>query len=638
MTEARATEVEGATAGRSIPWGKAACLAGIVLYVLVFTGLQVRLYRGLHMGITDLGYFDQSMYNAVHGNGLLVSFDVPSEYRLRQSSNSSHLFAQHPFVLMPGLVLPLYALVPHTYTLFVVQAIAAAAGALPIYLLAREKTGREWPAVALSLAFLLHPTLQFITVNMFTFGFHPENLFPGLFLFAFYFLHRRNWALFAVFFLLSVLVVESYTLVTAALGAYVVLRRPRRPWLGLAMIAVSLGWLALSLAVIVPHFKTGGGSPWFVSDMKGGAVLAEKLAAVPALIGPFLRYAAQLLGPFLFTPLAGPGLLAVALPILAVNFSALLIGYEAPASYTGWQSNPVVAVVALAAVWGVAGLLRRLPRQGPAVPAFSAAILAAAILCDVWYGPLPFSPAVAAGQYDVDEPRAAAVCRLAALIPESAVLSADYYLGSQFTRRPSLFWFPDHWAQADYVLIDRSSEWSAVYAQPVAWLENSPYHEVAFDYQDMVLYRRLPDRPELPAFPLDANFGDVARLSGYTLDPAAPHPGDVLRVTLFWQAAGASADPYTVFVHLLDPSGRMVAQEDSMPMSNQHPTTDWMPGEAIVDRYYDLPLSADAPAGEYSLEIGLYHQPIGQRLDLLDAMGNPRDARLLVPGIQVASP
>jgi hypothetical protein len=87
-------------------------------------------------------------------------------------------------------------------------------------------------------------------------------------------------------------------------------------------------------------------------------------------------------------------------------------------------------------------------------------------------------------------------------------------------------------------------------------------------------------------------------------------------------------------VHLLDPGGRMVAQEDSMPMSNQHPTTEWAPGEAIVDRYYDLAIPGEAASGEYSLEIGLYG-PGGKRLDVLDSMGNPRDARLLVPGIRV---
>ena len=102
------------------------------------------LYRGLHMGITDLGYFDQSMYNTLHGRALQVSFDIPSPYRDLQSSNSPHLFAQHPFVLMLLLVFPVYALVPHTYTLFFIQSFAAAIGALAVYLLAKDLLDDEW--------------------------------------------------------------------------------------------------------------------------------------------------------------------------------------------------------------------------------------------------------------------------------------------------------------------------------------------------------------------------------------------------------------------------------------------------------------------------------------------------------------
>jgi uncharacterized membrane protein len=643
----------------TISWGKAVCLIGIALYTLAFTYLQIQLYRGLHMGITDLGYFDQSMYNTLHGQTLAVSFDVPSAFRQLQSSNSPHLFAQHPFVLMLGLVYPLYALVPHTYTLFAIQAFAAAVGALPIYLLAREKTDYEWPAVALSLAFLLHPTLQFITVNMFTFGFHPENLFPLLFLFAFYFLHEEKWVPFALFFLLSVLVVDSYTLVCAALGVYVILRsrQSRRRWLGLAMIGVSLAWLAVALKVIVQYFKVGGGAPWFVTDMKGGQVILEKLSSLPALIAPVLaEYLARVLGPFLFLPFAGLGVLAVALPILAVNFSALLIGYDAPASYVGWQSNPVVPVAALAGVWGFAWVQRRfleprlkLPdaaataggaspiRHPGRVALLSVAVLAAAVIADVWYGPLPFSLDVSADQYSVDPARVAAIDRLQRLIPESAVLSADYYLGSQFTHRPQLFWFPDRWAQADYVLIDRSSEWSAVYSQQLEYLENSPYHEVAFDRSDIVLYRRRPTPSAPPTRLLDANFSNLAKLTGVKLVPETPLPGGTLRVTLFWQASGPTPVPYTVFVHLLDANGRVVSQKDGMPMSNQHPTTEWQAGETIVDMFYDLPLEEQIAPGQYSLEIGLYRAG-GHRLDVLDALGNPKDARVVVPGIRVGAP
>ena len=623
----------------AVKWGLAVVLLGIILYVVLFTYWQVLLYRGLHMGITDLGYFDQSNYNTLHGRVLQVSFDIPSPYRDVQSSNSPHLFAQHPFVLMLLLVFPLYALVPHTYTLFFIQAFAAAIGALAIYLLAKDLLDDEWPAVALSLAYLLHPTLQFITVNMFTFGFHPENLFPPLFLFTFYFLHKGKWVPFGIFFLLSVLVVESYTLVCAALGVYVILRWrwPRRRWLGVGMIAVALAWLVLSLKVIVPHFKVGGGLPWFVNDMKGGRVILDRFGDILTVIIPaFLEYMGYVLGPFLFLPVLGISVSAIALPILAVNFSALLIGYGAPASYTGWQSNPIVPVMGLGAVYGLAWLRKRVPAARHVL--FSVAIIVVALLCDLWYGPLPFSLDVQPGQYGVDPARAAAIDKLAKIVPEEAILSADYYLGSQFTRRPWLYWFPDRFADAQYVLVDRSSEWSVVYEQPLTHLASSPYHEVAFDEEDMVLYRRMPDPLPSMEHKMAANFGDQVRLLGYTVDPEDPRPGDTVQVILYWQSQVETDVSYTVFVHLLDPIGRQVSQEDSMPMSNLYPTTDWKPGEVIADGIYELSLDPDLAPGEYSLEIGLYSLESGQRLDVLDHIGNPQDTRMLVFGIKIGAP
>ena len=112
----------------------------------------------------------------------------------------------------------------------------------------------------------------------------------------------------------------------------------------------------------------------------------------------------------------------------------------------------------------------------------------------------------------------------------------------------------------------------------------------------------------------------------------------MLRLILYWESLGPTEDPYTVFVHLLDPAGRLISQEDSMPMSNLYPTTAWRPGEHIADGIYELQIPEDALVGSYTLEFGLYHLQTGRRLDVLDEMGNPRDTRLLIPHIRVDAP
>ena len=82
--------------------------------------------------------------------------------------------------------------------------------------------------------------------------------------------------------------------------------------------------------------------------------------------------------------------------------------------------------------------------------------------------------------------------------------------------------------------------------------------------------------------------------------------GTTLPVTLTWQAVGdLTGQQLTAFVHLLNSEGRVVAQEDHVPQRGERPTSGWLPGEVVADRY-DLSLRADLTPGTYVLEIGLY--------------------------------
>ncbi len=144
-----------------------------------------------------------------------------------------------------------------------------------------------------------------------------------------------------------------------------------------------------------------------------------------------------------------------------------------------------------------------------------------------------------------------------------------------------------------------------------------------------------------PALPLDyptilppmeqpsgADFGGVIVLEGSTLDaPARPQPGDVLRLRLFWRAQRELAAAYTVFTQVYDATGRMIAQNDGMPVCDQEPTNTWEPGETIVDTRA-LFLAADAPPGRYLLVAGLYDAESGERLPLLDGSGAPVDDKV----------
>jgi len=120
----------------------------------------------------------------------------------------------------------------------------------------------------------------------------------------------------------------------------------------------------------------------------------------------------------------------------------------------------------------------------------------------------------------------------------------------------------------------------------------------------------------LPAVPhrLEARMGEWVALVGYDA-PEQVVPGQVMPVTLVWQALGETERDYKVFVHLLDahPTGRMIVGSDAVPVNWTRPTPGWITGEYITDSHM-LALPPDIAPGNYWLEVGMYEVSTGMRL------------------------
>lgn len=114
-----------------------------------------------------------------------------------------------------------------------------------------------------------------------------------------------------------------------------------------------------------------------------------------------------------------------------------------------------------------------------------------------------------------------------------------------------------------------------------------------------------PDEPIPP--------GDAAiRLTGAEFAAAWP-VGSEQAIILRWFAAATVPTDYTVFLHLRDAAGRLVAQADGPPLAGWYPTSWWTPGEWVVDDH-PFTLPPTVPAGVYQLVAGLYDPASGQRL------------------------
>lgn len=111
----------------------------------------------------------------------------------------------------------------------------------------------------------------------------------------------------------------------------------------------------------------------------------------------------------------------------------------------------------------------------------------------------------------------------------------------------------------------------------------------------------------------DYILGEKVRLRGYTLLTPQPESGEIVQLSLLWEALAPLAERYKVFLHLVDERGNIVAQRDTEPVGGRRLTTDWEVGEVITDNHGIL-IPLGTPPGAHQLRVGLYNLADGVRL------------------------
>jgi hypothetical protein len=120
-----------------------------------------------------------------------------------------------------------------------------------------------------------------------------------------------------------------------------------------------------------------------------------------------------------------------------------------------------------------------------------------------------------------------------------------------------------------------------------------------------------------------AAFGGILALEGIGKPHRPAHPGEAITFDLAWRALARPDRDYSVFLHLVDERGLIVAQRDSFPRSGLSPTSDWAPeAQGGPARYLDpqvleIPAIAPAPCA-CRLHLGVYDPASGERLVLPD--------------------
>ncbi len=129
-------------------------------------------------------------------------------------------------------------------------------------------------------------------------------------------------------------------------------------------------------------------------------------------------------------------------------------------------------------------------------------------------------------------------------------------------------------------------------------------------------------------------FGDKMRLMSVSVRQVSAG-----RCTLrfYWQALGSEREDYTLFVHMLDAEGELVAQWDGPLGGQETPTSQWPPhGFAFQEVTLRYPAEA-LPPGTYQLYAGLYTYPDLTRLPVNSDRPRAEDRLLYLQDIAIPS-
>lgn len=135
------------------------------------------------------------------------------------------------------------------------------------------------------------------------------------------------------------------------------------------------------------------------------------------------------------------------------------------------------------------------------------------------------------------------------------------------------------------------------------------------------LVRVVPAVPSpQPENTLSYDLGGQIALVGYETGSNVPRSGEMLTLTLYWEALQVPQGDYKVFVHLLDEAGALVAQDDARPRAGHYPTWAWQPGDLVPDSHQVL-LPDERPPGPYQWSVGMYHPETDERLPVVGPEG-----------------
>jgi uncharacterized membrane protein len=431
-------------------------IALVVLYALVFGALSLIRHWSFHSTGLDLGVFDQVIWNTSQGRFM--------ESTLSLDRCTPHSFLGDHFSPILIALVPLYWIAPHPETLLVVQTVALALGAWPVYLLAKRLLPRGIERLIWIVAYILGAPLAFITL----YDFHEVALAVLPLGFAMYFLVTRRTLPLILALLVAFTVKEEIPLIGVGFGLALAFQRR---WT--SALVVGLGSAALfvvTLTLIIPAFA---GAPYQYigryASLGGSEIEILRTLLLDPLRVLSVLFDGEIASKAVFVlSLFAPGLFLAVRSRWAIVPAIVPLGYLLLSSYAGEHTlhNQYGApLIPLALGASIVGFARTRPASRIRL---TEAVLAVTLFFGIGFGGWPFSrdfeDAYLRGNPDrapsgvsmfVREPRYdALLAQVHAIPPDVAIASTDFWVTQVGERR-----FDYHLAgvepcDARYVILD----------------------------------------------------------------------------------------------------------------------------------------------------------------------------------------
>ncbi|MBI4229777.1 MAG: DUF2079 domain-containing protein [Planctomycetes bacterium] len=517
-----------------------------------------------------------------------------------------------------------YRLCPHPFTLYALQSLAVAAGALGIAALASRESGQPLWGQVFGAAYLLHPLLLIAQTSAFA----PDVIAsPCCVLLCLSIVRgERRGAYLAAILLLCCK--ESYVLVTGAMGLYWIGARRRRDGAGLLLL--SMGWFLL--AMTVKHAAAGGYEMHQAYREHAVAFLLHPLDALLHYLRPersalmaMLCFSTGYLG------LLAPEILALGIPVAALAMAPP--GIDARIALDGYQFAVVVPI----AVWAAARGMRRLsgwanPSPSGALPVrLGAAVLTSTALAFAFLNPTQVYTRYDPDHYSVSRRDREVARILAEAVPAEASVSFAPEFRRQLARRETSYLFfsePDGrppnpavrealgvapydfpWTRdCDFVVLDlRHTRYLHGGKDNPALrrlLEESDYGMVRY-WDGLMVFRRgtsVPwkERVRSPEPPDPPGTGERLRLHAVETGLHVRH-GGVLGLAWDWDVQGTLPGMEDVELRLTW-NGTPVLREMHTPFLGLWPASDWEPGRYREELTLQLPPWVRPSTTPYLLE------------------------------------